>query len=734
MSSIPSHFKSIEQSLKRLKPFLNKLLRVKSESLRLEILSHAPEVVEFLDQHKILKDEIQKFNLTGQYILKSILVLGQGDLVFHGIDRHTTPHLALKQLLEKLEPVEKFYDKMGGIIGYHITMLRLILEKGHAGIHQKGLPKNERFLKPPGHDLSKETPFVRKAIKNSLEKMAFLAEIYPVGGAGDRLNLHDEKTGEDLPSAELLYEGRTLLEGLIRDLQAREYLHFKLFGKQILVPIAMMTSDEKNNESHILAICEKQRWFGRPKDSYVFFKQPLVPVLTEQGNWAVSEPMKLFFKPGGHGVLWKKALDSGVIAKLLEKGCTKALVRQINNPAAGTDYGLLAFCGCGFLSDQIFGFASCPRLLKTAEGMNVLVERQKDEKYEYSISNIEYPDFVKKHIKDESEMAGSKFSVFPANTNILFVDLKSIQAAVDKCPIPGMLINMKTKVTCLSAEGKKREFTAGRLESLMQNIADVMTKHFSKAQEGLSPETLPTFLTYNARLKTISVTKKLHTKGESIVETPEGCYFDQLQNHYELFTVHCGMNLPKMASEDEYIQNGPSFITGFHPALGPLYSIIAQKIQGGALKTGAEMVLEIAEVELRHVEVDGSLLIYAENIVGHKNAQGIISYSENVGRCTLRNVKIVNRGIDRKKTNLYWKGQVERHEALRIQLKGQSEFFAENVSFSGNIAIEVPDGYRMTARQHEEKVVFATERLHTPQQRWAYSFDDNDKITLRRQQ
>lgn len=43
-----------------------------------------------------------------------------------------------------------------------------------------------------------------------------MAEIYPVGGAGDRLGLVDEETGESLPTAVLPYCGRSLLEGLVR--------------------------------------------------------------------------------------------------------------------------------------------------------------------------------------------------------------------------------------------------------------------------------------------------------------------------------------------------------------------------------------------------------------------------------------------------------------------------------------------------------------------------------------
>lgn len=46
-----------------------------------------------------------------------------------------------------------------------------------------------------------------------------LGEIYPLGGSADRLGLVHPETGECLPAAMLPFCGRTLLEGLIRDLQ-----------------------------------------------------------------------------------------------------------------------------------------------------------------------------------------------------------------------------------------------------------------------------------------------------------------------------------------------------------------------------------------------------------------------------------------------------------------------------------------------------------------------------------
>lgn len=41
---------------------------------------------------------------------------------------------------------------------------------------------------------------------------------------------------------------------------------------------------------------------------------------------------------------------------------------------------------------------------------------------------------------------------------------------------------------------------------------------------------------------------------------------------------------------ESYLRRGPGFIFLFHPALGPLWDVIAQKIRGGAVLDGRELV------------------------------------------------------------------------------------------------------------------------------------------------
>ena len=108
-----------------------------------------------------------------------------------------------------------------------------------------------------------------------------------------------------------------------------------------------------------------------------------------------------------------------------------------SNPMAGTDATLLALSGAGYADSRSFGFASCPRVVGAAEGMNVLLERrlQKPDgqvEHAYNVTNVEYTEFEKQGICDVPASPGSQYSCFPANTNVLYVGLKvtSVSAAV----------------------------------------------------------------------------------------------------------------------------------------------------------------------------------------------------------------------------------------------------------------------------------------------------------------
>jgi hypothetical protein len=314
---------------------------------------------------------------------------------------------------------------------------------------------------------------------------------------------------------------------------------------------------------------------------------------------------------------------------------------------------------------MVFGFASCPRLLKAAEGVNVLIEKNKH----LVLTNIEYCDFAKFGVEDLPLKEGEPYSRFSSNTNILFADLESIDRAVLDCPFPGLLINLK-KGSFTTSTGEKREEMMARLESTMQNIADVFVE-----EKGAQLNTKKTFVTYNQRHKTISTAKKAFVAGKSAQETPENCFYDLLKAHRELL-MQCGASLPQMRTLEEYLKMGPEFVFLYNPRLGPLYSIIRQKISGGTLGLGSELFVEMGEFRAKNLSVQGSIQVIGSN----------------ASTCLLDNVRVINQGIDWSGSAPFWKMDLKRVERVKIILKGTGTLIARNLELKGNQTIIVEDG------------------------------------------
>ncbi|XP_021903908.1 UTP--glucose-1-phosphate uridylyltransferase 3, chloroplastic isoform X2 [Carica papaya] len=618
-----------------------------------------------------------------------------------------------RKLLKILGEVEEFYDCIGGIIGYQIMVLELLAqsrsERQTASWSQHITEAMDcQFLEihsPSVVDLSQDTGYASQAALWGIQGLPDLGEIYPLGGSADRLGLVDPDTGECLPAAMLPYCGRTLLEGLIRDLQAREFLYFKMYGKQCITPVAIMTSSAKNNHECITSLCEKIKWFGRGRSSFQLFEQPLVPAVSaKDGQWLVSEPFAAVCKPGGHGVIWKLAYDKGIFQWFYDHGRKGATVRQVGNVVAATDLTLLALAGIGLHHGKKLGFASCKRNLGATEGINVLMEKNNlDGKWAYGLSCIEYTEFDKFGITGGPLSHNSLQAEFPANTNILYVDLPSaelIGLSNDEKSLPGMVLNTKKQIVYADQYGQCHSVSGGRLECTMQNIADNFFSTYSSRCYKDIQDQLDAFIVYNERRKVTSSAKKKRKHTDmSLHQTPDGSLLDILRNAYDLL-LQCDIELPEIESNNKYVESGPPYLIFLHPALGPLWEVTRQKFNGGSISKGSELQIEVAEFLWRDVQLEGSLIIVAENVMGStrvgENGEPILQYGHRCGRCRLHNVKVLNEGIDWESSqNIYWKHDVQRIEAFKVILHGNAEFEASNVTLKGNHVLEVPDGYKM---------------------------------------
>ncbi|NGX61069.1 MAG: putative uridylyltransferase [Chlamydiae bacterium] len=638
------------------------LQRAKNEEERRALLLGEENVKKSLREGLLSCISVDSLPLSAQNALFSLVVIGQeGSLLPED----------LEGVLEDLIEVDRFFVSLGGIVGYQAKVF--------ACLDKKSSFQSSSFSRPKGIDLSHSWDQVGDRVERGIASLPFFAEVYPIGGLGSRLGLKSV-SGDPLPAATLPYCGRSLLEELVRDVQGKEFLYFRLYGKTTTIPIAMMTSHENENHKRIEALCEEKNWFGRKPESFRLFTQPSVPVVSEEGEWLWEKRGKLLLQPGGHGALWKAASEEQVFDWLRGLEKKYLLIRQINNPIGGTGRGLLGFMGTGVGEEKTFGFASCDRLPNAAEGLLVL--KQEGEKY--SLSNIEYTDMAHYGIEDLPTATG--FSPYPTNTNLLFANLSKLLPHIEKAPLPELVLNVKNEVECVGDGGKIRKQKGGRLECMMQNVSD-----------GLAAE--HTFLTFNKRRETISVAKRTYLPGNTLLETPEGAFYDQMANSYALLEDHCGVTLPPFSSEKEYLEKGPSTLFLYHPALGPLYEIIEQKIRWGDWKWGSELQLEIADCIVESLSLSGSLLIRAENILGEKR-DGVIAYGQETGKCILRGVRVENLGIDRETITTYWKNRIERREALELVLLGRSELLIEGVTFCGSQKIVVPDGERWVVTQN----------------------------------
>eukprot|EP00192_Tetraselmis_astigmatica_P009689 CAMPEP_0117698622 /NCGR_PEP_ID=MMETSP0804-20121206/29852_1 /TAXON_ID=1074897 /ORGANISM="Tetraselmis astigmatica, Strain CCMP880" /LENGTH=885 /DNA_ID=CAMNT_0005512935 /DNA_START=195 /DNA_END=2852 /DNA_ORIENTATION=+ len=757
-----------------LQDVLDVLIKAPSLETKVELLLANPRAAGFFQGSSAgseSMEHIQQLPLQDAYLLYCLPVMNQWEVLAVPPADGDWP-TALRQLAEVLRKCDVFYDAIGGLIGYQIKVCQLILE-GKDGeecspMEESCPPEGELrqcFLEPPSLDISQDQA---KALAAAVEG---LRVVIPLGGAGDRLGLVCERTGDSLPTAMLQYCGRTLLEAIIRDLQAREYLYFRVFGEQKTTPVAVMTSDAKGNHSRIAQLLSDKGWFGRGVGSFSLFCQPLVPVVSvEDGKWLVSAPLDPLLKPGGHGVIWKLMQDNGVFSWLQSSGRRAALVRQISNPLAGTDKTLLALSGIGRSRQHAFGFASCERAVGAAEGMNVLVEEtvaphggERVSERRYGITNVEYTEFERLGITDEASGDGASTSMYPANTNILYVGLEQAVEQLQKgflkgggAVLPGMIFNLNKRITYTDVlTGVERSVRAGRMECTMQNLADCFRTPLDMPPGNSEADSrmLDTFLVYNLRRRTTSSAKrKLKPGSTHIHQTPDGSFLDLQRNGRDVLSM-CGMEVPKLGGVTDYLDNGPGFVFLFHPALGPVWEVVQQKIRGGKLGSRSELVLEVTEVDIDNLVLcdSASLQITAECVMGHhaapaslatQNGEEVLSsgtaaaegdgemliYSNRCGRVRLYNVTVENSGIDWEAPgNCFWAHHLSRRETCEVLLHGNAELEARDCLLAGDLRLEVPDGHRLTLTSSTDgSLLQCLEPLSGsgPSWEWAYSIQE----------
>ena len=108
------------------------------------------------------------------------------------------------------------------------------------------------------------------------------------------------------------------------------------------IPFYIMTSDL--NYDQTVAYFEENNYFGKDKDTFVFFKQGMLPPLSSDGKMFLSEKYQVAMAPDGHGGLLRAMKNNGIVDDMRRRGLEVVYYFQVDSPLANVcDPAFLGF-------------------------------------------------------------------------------------------------------------------------------------------------------------------------------------------------------------------------------------------------------------------------------------------------------------------------------------------------------------------------------------------------------
>ncbi|NDE82301.1 MAG: hypothetical protein EB051_01625, partial [Chlamydiia bacterium] len=117
----------LSEDIDRLEPLIQQLEKASSWDQKIQYLYSDPVVKRYLSGPSLIKTALATLSLRDAYLILSVIALGQAELVFnpkHLSDQEYAERIT--DLIDSLVVVEKFYAEIGGIIGYHLSMIKCL--------------------------------------------------------------------------------------------------------------------------------------------------------------------------------------------------------------------------------------------------------------------------------------------------------------------------------------------------------------------------------------------------------------------------------------------------------------------------------------------------------------------------------------------------------------------------------------------------------------------------------
>lgn len=114
---------------------------------------------------------------------------------------------------------------------------------------------------------------------------------------------------------------------------------FKLFAETIRAterrydrPIRWFLMTSESNHVATVAFFDRHRYFGLSPERVTFFRQGMMPALSESGTILLENPSRMAMSPDGHGGSLKALVTSGATRIMLNEGIDAVSYFQVDNP------------------------------------------------------------------------------------------------------------------------------------------------------------------------------------------------------------------------------------------------------------------------------------------------------------------------------------------------------------------------------------------------------------------
>ena len=167
----------------------------------------------------------------------------------------------------------------------------------------------------------KEKALYAEAVKKGEDALRAgkVGAILVAGGQGSRLGFNGPKGVFQVGPI----TDRTLFQYHTEKIMALE----KRFNT--VIPFYIMTS--KMNHQDTMSFFENHNYFNRPKESFIFFSQGMLPTLDEDGCLILENKAHLSLAPDGHGGLIKALDVNGLVKDMADKGIDWLYYFQVDN-------------------------------------------------------------------------------------------------------------------------------------------------------------------------------------------------------------------------------------------------------------------------------------------------------------------------------------------------------------------------------------------------------------------